>query len=88
MHDNYPNPFNPITKIDFGLPKEVYVELVIFDILGREVVTLVNGLQEPGYKTVTWNGADTYGKRVSAGMYFYMIQAGNNRQIKKMILLK
>ena len=88
LHDNYPNPFNPITKIDFGLPKEVYVELVIFDILGREVVTLVNGLQEPGYKTVTWNGADTYGKRVSAGMYFYMIQAGNNRQIKKMILLK
>ena len=48
LYPNYPNPFIPTTKIDYGLPQEVNVSLVIFDIAGREVITLVNGLQEPG----------------------------------------
>ena len=88
LYANYPNPFNPTTKIDYGLPKEANVSLVIFDILGREVVTLVNGLQEPGYRTITWNGTDAFGRNVSAGMYFYLLQAGDFRQVNKMILLK
>lgn len=88
LSSNYPNPFNPLTNIDYSLPKEAYVELVIFDILGREVVTLIDDFQGPGFKSVIWNGTDTFGKNVSAGMYFYKIKAGNNRQIKKMILLR
>ena len=88
LYSNYPNPFNPTTKIDYGLPEEANVSLVIFDILGREVITLVDGLQEPGYRSMTWNGTDALGRNVSAGMYFYLLQAGDFRQINKMILLK
>ena len=88
LYANYPNPFNPTTKIDYGLPEEAYVSLVIFDILGREVVTLVNGLQEPGYRSLTWNGTDAFGRNVGAGMYFYLLQAGEFRSTKKMVLLK
>ncbi|MDP6170127.1 MAG: choice-of-anchor J domain-containing protein, partial [Candidatus Marinimicrobia bacterium] len=88
LSQNYPNPFNPITKIDYGLPEEAYVSLVIFDILGREVVTLVNGLQDPGYRSMTWNGTDVFGRNVSAGMYFYLLQAGEFKKVNKMILLK
>ena len=61
---------------------------IIYDILGREVVTLVNGIEDPGYKSITWRGTDQMGKNVGAGMYFYLIQAGDFRQVKKMILLK
>jgi hypothetical protein len=85
---NYPNPFNPTTKIDYGLPEASNVRLIIYDILGREVTTLVNGVQEPGYKSITWNGTNAFGKNVGAGMYFYLIQAGEFRQAKKMVLLK
>ena len=85
---NYPNPFNPTTKIDYGLPEKANVSLVIFDILGREVITLVNGLQEPGYKSMLWKGTDFLGRNVGAGMYFYLLQAGDFRQTRKMILLK
>jgi len=88
LYANYPNPFNPTTKIDYGLSEEASVSLVIFDILGREVVTLVNGLQEPGYKSVDWNGKNSFGNPVSAGMYFYMIQTKGFRQVRKMVLLK
>ncbi len=88
LYSNYPNPFNPITKIDYGLPEASNVQLIIYDILGREVTTLVNGVQEPGYKSITWHGTNAFGKNVGAGMYFYLIQAGDFRQVKKMILLK
>ena len=88
LYPNYSNPFNPSTKIDYGLPKEASIQLVIFDILGREVVTLVDGIQKSGYRSVFWNGADAHGKNVSAGMYFYLLQAGDFRQINKMTLLK
>ena len=88
LYSNYPNPFNPATRIDYGLPSQLNVQLIIFDILGREVVRLVNELQGPGYRSITWNGTDSFGKNVSAGMYFYMIRSGSKKQIKKMILLK
>jgi hypothetical protein len=88
LYSNYPNPFNPITKIDYGLPEASNVQLIIYDILGREVTTLVNGVQEPGYKSITWHGTNAFGKNVGAGMYFYLIQAGDFRQAKKMVLLK
>ena len=88
LYANYPNPFNPTTKIDYGLPEEAKVSLVIFDILGREVITLVDGPQEPGYRSITWNGTDVFGRNVSAGMYYYLLQAGDFVDTKKMILLK
>ena len=88
IYPNYPNPFNSTTKIDYQLPKKTNVQLVIFDILGRTVITLVDDLLQPGYKTITWNGIDAFGNNVSAGMYFYMIQTGKNREVKKMVLLK
>ena len=73
LYSNYPNPFNPTTKIDYGLPEVSNVKLVIYDILGREVTTLVNGFQDAGYKSITWYGTDAFGKNVGAGMYFYLI---------------
>ena len=88
IYPNYPNPFNSTTKIDYQIPKKTNVQLVIFDILGRNVITLVDDLLQPGYKTITWNGIDAFGNNVSAGMYFYMIQTGKNREVKKMVLLK
>jgi hypothetical protein len=88
LYNAYPNPFNPTTKIDYGLPEVSNVKLVIYDILGREVTTLVNGVQDAGYKSITWHGTDAFGKNVGAGMYFYLIQAGDFRLVKKMVLLK
>lgn len=88
LYSNYPNPFNPTTKIDYGLPEVSNVKLVIYDILDREVTTLVNGFQDAGYKSITWHGTDTFGRNVGAGMYFYLIQAGDFRQVEKMVLLK
>jgi len=60
----------------------------LIDIMGREVATLINQQQEPGYRSVMWDGLNRSGQKVSAGMYFYTIQAGKFRQTKKMILLK
>ena len=88
LNQNYPNPFNSTTKIEYELPQTSNVQLKIYDILGREIVTLINEMQEPGYKSVNWHGRDLLGSKVSAGMYFYLINAGNFTKIKKMILLK
>jgi len=88
LYPNYPNPFNPTTKINFGLPVKSHVKLVVYDILGREVTTLVNGVQDVGYQSIIWDGTNTFGNSVSAGMYFYAIQAGDFRQVRKMVLLK
>ncbi len=88
LFQNYPNPFNPTTKIDYGLPEMSNVKLVIYDLLGREVTTLVNGVQDAGYKSITWHGTDAFGKNVGAGMYFYLIQADEFRKVRKMVLLK
>ena len=88
LYPNYPNPFNPTTRIDYCLPEATNVQLKLYDILGREIITLVDELQDPGFKSITWHSSDQMGKKVGAGMYFYVIQAGNFRSVKKMILLK
>ena len=88
LQQNYPNPFNPVTQIEYGLPVASHVHLAIYDLLGREVVTLVDGIQKAGYRSVSWHGMNRSGNGVGAGMYFYVIQAGDFRQVKKMILLK
>ena len=87
LYQNYPNPFNPATTIRYELPEQASVILTIHDIMGRQVRTLVNGSQEPGFKSVLWDGADDSGKPVGAGVYLYRIKAGGFIQIRKMVLL-
>jgi hypothetical protein len=88
LHQNYPNPFNPTTKIRYDLPEDANVNITIYDIMGRRVKTLINSNQTAGYWNVRWNATNNLGEPVSAGMYIYMIQAGEFRQTKKMVLLK
>ena len=88
LHQNYPNPFNPVTTLRYDLPEQATVNIIIYDLLGREVRTLVNTTQDAGFKSVIWNATNDYGKPVSAGVYLYQIQAGEFVQTKKMVLLK
>ena len=84
----YPNPFNPETSLQYHLTIESYVNLTIYDMLGREVSQLVSEIQSPGIQSVQWNATDNFGKSVSAGIYLYQIQSGGFIQTKKMVLLK
>ncbi len=88
LRQNYPNPFNPITVIQYALPKAFEVKIEIYNILGQKVRHLLDELQEPGYKTVQWDGKDDSGVEVSSGVYFYKIEAGDFVECKKMTLLK
>ena len=85
---NYPNPFNPVTKLRYTIPKNSLVSIIIYDMLGRQVKTLVNQTQDAGYASVIWDATNDYGKPVSAGIYLYQIQTGEYIQTKKMVLLK
>ena len=88
LNDNYPNPFNPLTIINYNIPEDGLVNINIYDIMGRIVKTLVNGSQTAGFKTVQWNATNDRNEPISAGLYLYTIQAGKFRQTKKMVLLK
>ena len=88
LHQNFPNPFNPITTLSYDLPKDSDVRLIIFDMLGNEVSRLVSTNQQAGFKSVQWDATDSMGRPVSAGVYLYHIQAGEFVQTKKMVLLK
>jgi len=83
LAQNYPNPFNPSTTIQFQIPKSSFVNLKVYDILGKEVATLVNEEKPLGTYEVTW-----YAEHVPSGVYFYRIQAGNFVETKKLVLLK
>ena len=88
ISQNYPNPFNPTTMIKFQLPKEQFVTLKVYDLLGKEIRTLVEGNIQAGYHKVVWDATDNFGNKVTSGIYFYRITAGNNVVTKKMLLLK
>jgi flagellar hook assembly protein FlgD len=88
LEQNYPNPFNPTTKIKYTIPSDGIVKLKIYDALGQEIKTLVNGFQTRGYKTINWNGTNSNGQHVSSGLYVYRIEAGKFIQSKKMIFLR
>ena len=85
---NYPNPFNPVTHLRYNLPEDALVNITIYDMMGRQVSTLVSSQQTAGFKSVLWNATNDKGTPVSAGLYLYTIQAREFRQAKKMILLK
>jgi len=83
LEQNYPNPFNPSTSIEFSLPNDVHVSLKVYDLLGQEVATLVNGLQTAGAHSVQWNAS-----ALPTGFYFYKIEAGKFTQTRKLMLMK
>jgi len=88
LYPNYPNPFNPVTTLRYDLPEQTHVNITVYDMLGRQVKTLINHTQDAGYRSVIWNATNDYGKPVSAGIYLYQIQAGDYISTKKMVLLK
>jgi probable HAF family extracellular repeat protein len=83
LSQNYPNPFNPTTTISYQLPVDAHVTLIVSDVLGREMATLVNGQEEAGYKSVTFDG-----RRLASGIYIYRMTAGSFVETKRMMLLK
>jgi hypothetical protein len=88
VHPNYPNPFNPATTIKYELPVAGNVELVVYDMLGSRVRTLVSGLKEAGYHQVQWDGANEAGIPVTTGVYLYRFSSGDYSRVRKMMLLK
>jgi hypothetical protein len=83
LSQNYPNPFNPLTTINYSVPKSEFVKIKVFDLLGREVITLVNEYKPVGNYTVQFNA-----NKLSSGVYFYRMESGFYSQTKKLILLK
>lgn len=83
LFQNYPNPLNHCTEINFTSPKESYVKLTIFNVLGQEVINLVDGKENPGFKSVLWNASS-----FPSGIYFYRLYVGDFTQTKKMVVLK
>jgi len=94
LYQNYPNPFNPVTNIEYGIPQRSKVQLIIYDMLGREVRQLVNNEQPPNFYRIEWNGNNSQNQSVSSGIYIYrMIAESINTdeqyvQTRKMLLLK
>ncbi|NQV16156.1 T9SS type A sorting domain-containing protein [bacterium] len=88
LAQNFPNPFNPTTTISYELPEASNVELLIFDITGRRVASIVNGEKPAGYHNAIWNGNDDSGNQVSTGVYFCRLEAGNFSQTIKMVILR
>ena len=83
LKQNYPNPFNPVTQLEFGIPDLGFVSLKVYDVLGKEVMTLVNEIKPAGYYKVSFDGSN-----LGSGMYFYKIEAGSFTQTKRMLLIK
>jgi hypothetical protein len=83
LGQNYPNPFNPITKISYGIPKSEFVKITVLDVLGRVVSVPVNEFKTAGSYSVEFDASE-----LSSGVYFYRLEAGDFRDVKKMTLVK
>ena len=88
LSKNYPNPFNPITNLDFSIPKRSNVTLRVFNMMGQEVITLINEKKSYGNYSISWNGLDSKGVNVASGVYFAELRNRNERRITKMLLMK
>ena len=87
LYQNHPNPFNPITQINYQLSKNSHIKIEVYDMMGKLVKTLVNEFQSPGYRSIKWNGQNFENQKVSSGVYFYSLQSESFSATKKMILL-
>ena len=88
LEQNYPNPFNPVTTISYALPKTTSYSLIVYDLMGREVMRWSESDASPGFYNKLWNGANSSGIPVSTGLYIYRLVAGDFVSTRKMILLK
>jgi len=88
LYQNKPNPFNPSTRIQFTLPVEILVELVIYDVMGRRVTTLVRETLPAGRHDIDWDGCDGSGRTVPSGLYFYRFQSGRYQETRSMVLIR
>ena len=88
LHQNYPNPFNPSTTLEFDLPAAADLRIVVYDLLGREVMRLVDRRMEAGYHQLVWNGRDRAGRELPTGMYIVLMMTPEYRKSIKMLLLK
>jgi hypothetical protein len=89
LAQNFPNPFNPTTRIQFAIPAKGHVSLKIYNVAGQLVRTLQDGVMDAGSHELTWDGSNNLGKSVASGVYFYKINAGDNYEnMKKMVLLR
>jgi hypothetical protein len=88
MMQNYPNPFNPTTTIQYTVPNQANIRLVVYNMLGQEVRTLVASHHAPGNYSVVWDGRDNHGLNVGTGVYIYRKTGGTAALVRKMLLLK
>jgi hypothetical protein len=88
LHQNQPNPFNPVTTISFALPRDSEVDLAVYGLDGRRVATLVSERMSAGEHAVTWQGRDATGRRVASGAYFYRLVTDSQVQVKRMVMVK
>ena len=88
LHQNHPNPFNPNTTISFDLPEESFVNLTVYNLTGKKVLTLKSDNVSAGFHSLDWNGKDEFGNSVASGMYFYRLDTKSFQSTKKMLFLK
>jgi hypothetical protein len=88
LSNNYPNPFNPSTEIQFSVPKTANISLIIYNLLGQRVRTLAQGVYAPGQYRVTWDGRGEYGQTLASGVYFSRLETGSVALVKKMLMMK
>ncbi len=88
LEQNYPNPFNPETRIEYHLTNNEFVTLKVFDVLGKEIATLVDGDQTKGSYVATFSTSDGNASNLSSGLYFYQLKAGRNVETRKMVLMR
>jgi len=88
LHQNYPNPFNPETHIEFDLATPSDVRLIVYDLLGREVTTLLDATLDAGRHGAVWNGRDAHGRAVASGVYFCRLETETGAFSRKMMLMK
>jgi hypothetical protein len=88
LRQNYPNPFNNATSIEYHVAEKAHIRLTVFDLLGRQVKCLIDGISPGGVYKIVWNGMDDNGNEVASGIYFYSLKSSRTEISRKMILIK
>jgi len=88
LSNNYPNPFNPSTTIEYEIPKAGYVKIQIYNSIGQLINTIEDDYKNPGKYSIQWNGKNSAGENLSSGIYFYRMSSNGLTLVKKMLLLK